>query len=81
MNHYVQGQMKRKFDICYVMARESLMFRKYELEEHHGVDLGFAYKTQDSSKTLTHYIPESQQQASLTTHTNTHMHMHTHTNA
>jgi len=50
--------MKRKFDICYVMVRESLVFCKYpalhELEEHHGVDLGFAYKTQDSTKTFTH---------------------------
>ena len=65
----VQGQMKRKFDICYVMVRESLVFCKYpalhELEEHHGVDLGFAYKTQDSTKTFTHYIAESQQQRFL----------------
>ena len=45
MDEAVQGCMKRKFDICYVMARESLMFRKYpalhELEERHGVDLVF----------------------------------------
>ena len=41
--------MKRKFDICYVMAKENLTFCKYpalhELEECHGVDLGFVYKT------------------------------------
>ena len=42
--------MKRKFDICYVIAKENLSFHKYpvlhELEEHHGVDLGFAYNTE-----------------------------------
>ena len=31
----------------------------HELEEHHGVDLGFAYKTEVSAQTFTHYITES----------------------
>ena len=29
MDEAVQGRMKKKFDICYVMAKESLGFRKY----------------------------------------------------
>ena len=69
MDEAVQGRMKRKFDICYVMAKESLGFRKYpalhELEERHGVDLSFAYKTDVSAQTFTHYIAESQRQSFL----------------
>ena len=48
----VQGRMK-KFDICYVIAKESMAFRKYPaLHALHGVDLGFAYKTTDSAISL-----------------------------
>ena len=65
----VQSRMKRKFDICYVMAKES--FRKFpalhELEERHGVDLDFFYKTDVSAETFTHYIAESQRQGFLNT--------------
>ena len=64
MEESVEARIKRKFDICYVMAKESLAFQKYpalhQLEERHGVDLGCAYKTKDSAKALTHYIAESQ---------------------
>ena len=53
MDDQVVERMK-KFDICYLMAKEGLAFHKYlglhELEAHHGVDLGFAYKTKDSAK-------------------------------
>ncbi len=69
MDEAVQGCMKKKFDICYVMAKESLGFRKYlalhELEERHGVDLGFAYKNDVPAQTFTHYIAESQRQSFL----------------
>ena len=69
MDEVVQGRMKKKFDICYIMAKESVGFRKYpalhELEERHGVDLGFAYKTAVSAQTFTHYIAESQRQSFL----------------
>ena len=69
MDSAVQARMKRKFDICYVMAKESLTFHKcpalHKLEEHHGVDLGFAYKTEVSAQTFTHYITESQRQSFL----------------
>ena len=41
-----------------------MAFLKYpailELEERHGVDVGFAYRTKDSAKIFTHYIAESQ---------------------
>ena len=67
MEESTEARIRRKFDICYVMAKESLAFRKYpalhQLEERHGVDLGFAYKTKDSAKTFTHYIANSQRQS------------------
>ena len=44
-----------------------MAFHKYPvlhaLEEGHGADLGFSYKTKDSSKRFTHYIAESQLQS------------------
>ena len=59
-------RVKKKFDVCYVMAKECLSFTKYpslhELEMSHGVDLGPAYKTDVSAKAFTHYIAESQRQ-------------------
>ena len=62
----VQDKVKKKFDICFVMAKENMAFRKYpalhELEVRHGVDLGESYKTKDSAKIFTHYIAESQRQ-------------------
>ena len=61
MDETTKKRMGKKFDICYVMAKENLAFAKYPaLEARHGVDLGFAYKTKDSAKNFTHYIAESQ---------------------
>ena len=58
--------MKKRFDICFVMAKENMVFRKHpalhELEVRRGVDLGQSYKTKDSAKLFTHYIAESQRQ-------------------
>ena len=69
MDETVKARMKKKFDICFVMAKEGVAFRKYPsfhaLEERHGVDLGFAYKTDESAKTFTHFIAESQRQCFL----------------
>ena len=60
---------EEKVDICYLMPKERLGFRKYpslhELEERHGVDLGFVYKTDVSTQTFTHYIVEGQHQSFL----------------
>ena len=67
MDEVVKSRLTKKFDMCYLMAKESMAFRKYTalhaLEERHGVDLGFAYKTNESAKTFTHYIAESQRQS------------------
>ena len=64
MDASVRSRLKKKFDICYIMAKEGMAFKKYPtlhaLEECHGVDLGFTYKTPLSAKTFIHYIAESQ---------------------
>ena len=48
LNEPEQGRMRRKFDRCYLVAKEGLAFEKYvalyELEARHNVDLGSAYK-------------------------------------
>ena len=67
MDKSLEERMGKKFDICYVLAKENLAFRKYpvihELESHHGVDLGQSYATKDSAKLFTHFIAESQRSA------------------
>jgi hypothetical protein len=64
MEKPLQEKMCKKFDICYVLAKENLAFRKYpaihQLESRHGVDLGQSYTTKDSAKSFSHYIAESQ---------------------
>ena len=67
MDRSLQERMGKKFDICYMLAKENLPFRKYpaihELESCHGVDLGQSYATKDSAKSFTHCIAESQRRA------------------
>ncbi len=67
MDKSFQERMGKKFDVCYMLAKENLAFRKYpaihELESRHGVDLGQSYATKDSAKLFTHYIAESQRTA------------------
>ena len=64
MDATTRERMKRKFDICYVMAKEGMAFSKYsalyDLESRHEVDLGVAYKNDISAKSFTHYIAQSQ---------------------
>ena len=64
MDEAVKDRLWKKFDICYVMAKEKIAFRKYPtlhaLEARHGVDLGEAYKTKGSAKNFTHFIAETQ---------------------
>jgi hypothetical protein len=55
-----EGRMKKKFDICYIMAKEGLPFTKYP--SHHGVDLGSSYKNPPAAKSFIHFIAESQRQ-------------------
>ena len=63
MDATTRERTARKFDICFVMAKESLPFTKYPallaLEQRHGVDLGTAYLTQDSAKVFTAFIAKS----------------------
>ena len=69
MDAITKERLKKKFDVCYLLAKENMAFLKYpailELEERHGVDVGFAYRTKDSAKIFTHYIAESQRQCFL----------------
>ena len=62
-------QVAKRFDVAYVMAKESVPFAKYpsivELEQRHGVNLGDAYNTQESAKKFTAYIARSQKHAFL----------------
>ena len=57
-------KMERKFDMCYLLAKEGMAFKKYpalyRLEERHGVELGNAYKTKDSARLFTTYIAQHQ---------------------
>ena len=52
--------MQCKFDVHYVMEKESLPFTKYpallQLEARHGINVGFKYSTPDSVKLLISYI-------------------------
>ena len=62
-----KSRLMKKFDICYVLAREGIAFRKYPafhaLEQSHGIDLGSSYMWPDSAQIFTHFIAESQRQA------------------
>lgn len=48
MDHAVEGKVKIKFDVAYMMAKEGISFLKMkslcQLQERHGVDLGECYK-------------------------------------
>ena len=60
MDRETRTRMGRKFQLCFVMAKENIPFAKYPalllLEEHHGVDVGSAYRTPDSAKSFTSSI-------------------------
>ena len=71
MDEEMRERMGKKFDVCFMMAKESLLFTKYptllELESRHGVDLGLAYSTPDLAKAFTSYIVKNQRQTFLNT--------------
>jgi len=58
---------EKKFKICYLLAKEHIPFTKYpaihNLEERHGVDLGYNYQNRDSASNFVHYIAESQRKS------------------
>ena len=76
INPAVREQIKRKFEISFVLAKEHIPFLKYpaihDLEERHGVVLGAAYKNRDSARNFVHYIAESQRQHLYTTLASSH---------
>lgn len=65
-----RGRLRKKFDLCYLMAKEGIAFAKYPalhaLEVRHEVNLGTAYAIPDSAKLFTSYLANSQRQAFLT---------------
>ena len=64
-----RGRLRRKFDLCYLMAKEGIAFEKYvplyDFKARHAVDLGHAYKTAPSAKLFTSYIAEAQRKQFL----------------
>ena len=69
----------QKFELCFVMVKKSIAFNKYpallQLEQHHGVDMGCAYGTVESTKSFIGFIAKSQHQGfptSLSTCTSSH---------
>ena len=69
MDAATKARMKRKFDICFVMAKEGLSFSKYpalfDLESRHDVDLGLAYRNDVAARSFTQFIAESQRRSFL----------------
>ena len=64
-----RARMEKKFELCFVMAKQSIPFAKYpallELEQRHEVDIGHAYNTADSARLFTSCIAKSQRQGFL----------------
>ena len=56
-------RMERKFEICYVLAREGLAF--HALLVRQGVDIGNCYRMPNSPKLFTHFIAEAQRKEFL----------------
>ena len=78
MDATTRERMKRKFDICYVMANPGrysvfqVSSALYDLESRNDVDLGVAYKNDVSAKSFTHYIAQSQHDRFLRSLSNSH---------
>jgi len=61
-----KARLRRKFDIAYLVATESMSFLKYpvicELEKKHGLDIGVSYTNKCSGRTFVHYTAEARRQ-------------------
>ena len=61
-----RAKLRKKFNIAYFVAMESMPLRKYsrlcELEARHGVEIGSTYTDDNAGKTFVHYIAESRKQ-------------------
>ena len=66
LDNHKKERMKQKFEICYVLAKESLAFLKYPVfhapAEHQRFELGSYYKTTDSAKFFTHFTSNVEQE-------------------
>ena len=58
-----KARLKRKFDIAYLVATESMLFLKYpvicQLEKKHELDIGVSYTNECSGRPFVHYIAEA----------------------
>jgi len=56
--------MEKKFDVCYLLAKEDMAFRKYpvicQLEAKHGIELSNSYLKKDSASIFRGYIAQHQ---------------------
>ena len=71
LDHDTRSRMERKFDLCFVMAKQSIdiLVAKYSaLEERRAVDVGHAYRTPSSAKSFTGFIARSQRQGFFNSH-------------
>ena len=71
LDHDTRSRMERKFDLCFVMAKQSIDIpvAKYPaLEECRAVDVGHAYRTPSSAKSFTGFIARSQRQGFFNSH-------------
>lgn len=70
MDKVTVQQMKRKFDIAYLIVKENLAFSKMkplcDLEERHNTDLGGSYKNDHGCSTFVRFIALEQQEKLLT---------------
>ena len=64
-----RARMARKFDLCFVMVKQSISFAKYpallELKQRHDVHISHGYNTADSARLFTSFIAKSQRQSYL----------------
>ena len=62
LSHNDRAELRKKFDIVFLLAQEKLSFLKYpsicELEERHDVQVGSAYRTEKAAKSFSHYIAQ-----------------------
>ena len=61
-----KSTLRVKFDIAHFVATQKLAFTNYpalcELETKHGVDVGLAYRNQNTGRTFCHFIAESKKE-------------------
>ena len=64
-----RARLSKKFDVCYLLAKEGLPFKKYpkilELESRQEVDIVLAYRSETSAQAFVHYIAQSQRDTFL----------------